>query len=304
MVTSVDHDQNSGSMGESQLWGDLTNLDNIGGSSKRNLDMNSLNRNEVINEGGVVLVNGKPSRGGLVIKSGKNIKNGKGKGGKYRDSHHEMHIWNERERRKKIRNMFASLHALLPDLPSKVDKSTIVDAAVKEIKNLQQILENLEKKKKDKLRSMSPFVSESSFVINSQLNSYESTKTIIIDQGSYSYNNKFSISVNETSNTLSLYAPPPKQVAFQTWSSKKFVLNICGGEAQFCICATKKQGVLTKIAFVLEKHMIDVVSINIMRNGNGNVYMILVHASKGSYDTNSMEKTYKQAAGEILMLIS
>ncbi|KAI5381342.1 hypothetical protein KIW84_UN0817 [Lathyrus oleraceus] len=194
--------------------------------------MNSLNRNQVINEGGVVLVNGKPSRGGLVIKSGKNIKNGKGKGGKYRDSHHEIHIWNERERRKKIRNMFASLHALLPDLPSKVDKSTIVDAAVKEIKNLQQILENLEKKKKDKLRSMSPFVT------------------------------------------------------------------------QFCICATKKQGVLTKIAFVLEKHMIDVVSINIMRNGNGNVYMILVHASKGSYDTNSMEKTYKQAAGEILMLIS
>ena len=121
MVTSVDHDQNSGSMRESQLWGDPTNLDNIGGSSKRNLDMNSLNRNEVINEGGVVLVNGKPSRGGLVIKSGKNIKNGKGKGGKYRDSHHEMHIWNERERRKKIRNMFASLHALLPDLPSKVN---------------------------------------------------------------------------------------------------------------------------------------------------------------------------------------
>ncbi|KAI5381268.1 hypothetical protein KIW84_UN0873 [Lathyrus oleraceus] len=131
MVTSVDHDQISGSMGESQVWGDLTNLDNIGGSSKRNLDMNSLNRNQVINEGGVVLVNGKPSRGGLVIKSGKNIKNGK-------------------------------------DLPSKVDKSTIVDAAVKEIKNLQQILENLEKKKKDKLRSMSPFVSESSFVMNSK----------------------------------------------------------------------------------------------------------------------------------------
>ncbi|CAL5213835.1 unnamed protein product [Lathyrus oleraceus] len=304
MVMSVDHDQNSGSMGESQLWGDLKNLDNICWSSKRNLDMNSLNRNEVINEGGVVLVNGKPSRGGLVIKSGKNIKNGKGKGGKYRDSHHEMHIWNERERRKKTRNMFSSLRALLPDLPSKVDKSTIVDAAVKEIKYLQQILENLEKKKQEKLKSMSPFVSESLSLMNSQLNSYESTKTIIIDQGSYSYNNKFSISVIETSNRLWLYAPPPKQVSFQTWFSKNFVLNICGDEAQFCICATNKLGILTKIVFVFEKHMIDVVSINIMRNGNGKVYMILVHASKGSYDTNSMEETYKQAAGGILMLIS
>lgn len=33
---------------------------------------------------------------------------------------HEMHIWTERERRKKMKNMFASLHALLPHLPSKV----------------------------------------------------------------------------------------------------------------------------------------------------------------------------------------
>ncbi|XP_050895874.1 transcription factor bHLH95-like [Lathyrus oleraceus] len=148
---------------------------------------------------------------------------------------------------------------------------------MREIQNLQQILENLDKKKQEKLKSMSPFVSESSSVMNSQLNSYESTETIIIDQGSYSYNNQFPISVIETSNTLSLYAPPPKQVAFQTWSSIKFVLNICGGEAQFCICASKKQGVLTKIAFVLQKHMIDVLSINIMCHGNGNAYMILVH---------------------------
>ena len=36
------------------------------------------------------------------------------------DSDHEIHIWTERERRKKMRNMFANLHALLPQLPSKV----------------------------------------------------------------------------------------------------------------------------------------------------------------------------------------
>lgn len=33
---------------------------------------------------------------------------------------HEIHIWTERERRKKMRNMFGSLHALLPQLPTKV----------------------------------------------------------------------------------------------------------------------------------------------------------------------------------------
>lgn len=41
-------------------------------------------------------------------------------------SEHEMHIWTERERRKKMRNMFSSLHALLPQLPAKVIKKYII----------------------------------------------------------------------------------------------------------------------------------------------------------------------------------
>lgn len=33
---------------------------------------------------------------------------------------HDLHIWTERERRKKMRNMFHQLHALIPELPPKV----------------------------------------------------------------------------------------------------------------------------------------------------------------------------------------
>lgn len=33
---------------------------------------------------------------------------------------HELHIWTERERRKKMRNMFATLHALIPHLHPRV----------------------------------------------------------------------------------------------------------------------------------------------------------------------------------------
>lgn len=36
------------------------------------------------------------------------------------ESEHEVHIWTERERRKKMKNMFSSIQALLPDLPPKV----------------------------------------------------------------------------------------------------------------------------------------------------------------------------------------
>jgi hypothetical protein len=39
------------------------------------------------------------------------------------------------------------------------------------------------------------------------------------------------IVTSNPSNALSLFAPPPQQVAFQTWSSQNVVLNISGGEA-------------------------------------------------------------------------
>lgn len=57
------------------------------------------------------------------------LKQGKANGGVDHgadQSEHEMHIWTERERRKKMRNMFSSLHALLPQLPAKVSKIYII----------------------------------------------------------------------------------------------------------------------------------------------------------------------------------
>ncbi|KAK2380610.1 transcription factor bHLH95 [Trifolium repens] len=307
MVMSVDHDQGvqSDFIWENPPWFDLTNSDNLGESSKQKLDMKSMNLDVEINEG-EALANKKRKRGGAVARSESNTTIGEGKDGKNRNFDHEMHILTERERRKKMRNMFASLHALLPQLPSKADKSTIVDEAVKQIKNLQQILQNLEKKKQEKLKSVSPFGTESSSVINNtQWHPYESREAILTDQGSSSYNNNLATSAIVTSNALSISAPPPQLVAFQTWSSQNVVLNICGEEAQFCICATKKPGLLTTIAFVFEKHRIDIVSANISCNGNGNFYMIMAHAKQGSYqDANSLEETYKQAASEIMMWIS
>lgn len=52
---------------------------------------------------------------GMII-GDKGKEEGKGAG----ESDHEIHIWTERERRKKMRNMFTNLHALLPHLHPKV----------------------------------------------------------------------------------------------------------------------------------------------------------------------------------------
>jgi len=123
MAMNVDHDQGvqTGFIWENHPLGDLPNSDhNLGESSKQRFHTKPLNQNEGINEG-EASVSKKRNRGGVVIRTENNITTDEEKDKKYRDFDHEMHILTERERRKKMRNMFDSLHALLPELPSKVN---------------------------------------------------------------------------------------------------------------------------------------------------------------------------------------
>ncbi|GJN02834.1 hypothetical protein PR202_ga20221 [Eleusine coracana subsp. coracana] len=56
-----------------------------------------------------------------MIVAGDSSNNGKGKGkGATMEMDHAMHIWTERERRKKMKNFYSTLHSLLPQLPHKV----------------------------------------------------------------------------------------------------------------------------------------------------------------------------------------
>jgi hypothetical protein len=110
---------------ENQSWA-FSNSDNSGGSEEKTgkkVQGSSSNSQTEIGVGGAPPPppNKKRSRGGVS-------ENGKGSGGvggggegkEGGESDHEIHIWTERERRKKMRNMFANLHALLPQLPAKV----------------------------------------------------------------------------------------------------------------------------------------------------------------------------------------
>ncbi|KAJ1399084.1 Myc-type, basic helix-loop-helix [Sesbania bispinosa] len=218
------------------------------------------------------------------------------------------HIWTERERRKKMRNMFSTLHSMLPHLPPKADKSTVVDEAVSYIQHLEQTLEKLEKQKQERLQYVSTnatFGCDSSVIHSqSQWHPYDPSLITAGDQGSSSNNNYLSniTAVNGTSNNNGLQPA----VAFQTWTSPNVVLNIYGDEAQFCICATKKPGILTTIAYVLEKYNIEILSANILSN-NGNAYMIQAHAKRAStqfQEAKLVEQMYRLAAGEITLWIT
>lgn len=114
---------------ENQTWV-LSNSDNTSAekSEKKLLhSSNPLNNDQT--QLGKELAKSKPSRGdtnkndkGSDDSDGKHQKGtgGGSGGGGGGESDHEIHIWTERERRKKMRNMFANLHALLPQLPPKV----------------------------------------------------------------------------------------------------------------------------------------------------------------------------------------
>ncbi|XP_057419727.1 transcription factor bHLH95-like [Lotus japonicus] len=284
------HDLNSGFLWKNRSWGSLPDFDDIGESSDK-LGMKPQKKQGEGN-GEEALVNKKRNRGG---RREKNVV--VDDGGKDDD---EVHMWTERERRKKMRNMFDTLHALLPRLPSKPDKSTIIDKAVSYIKTLQQTLEKLEKQKKERLQPT---------VINSQWQqSYDLREGFILDMGSSNNLSSAMVGTGSSSNpSISSNLAYVQPMGFQTWSYQNIVLNVIGFEAQFSISTAKKKSTLTTIAFVLEKYKIEVISANIVCNGNTNVYLIIAQAKQDSYlfqDANSVAEIYKQAAGEIQLFIA
>ncbi|XP_077242135.1 transcription factor bHLH95-like [Tasmannia lanceolata] len=214
------------------------------------------------------------------------------------ESDHEIHIWTERERRKKMRNMFSNLHALLPQLPAKADKSTIVDEAVNYIKNLQRSLQKLQKQRLDMLRG-APNDFEGVVAAPPTL-TYNSREAFMADQGA-------SKSWTLMNPSTSVSAVPHFPFSFQTWSSPNVILSTSGNEAHISVCTAKKPGLLPTIFYILEKHKLDVITTNISSDCFRSMYMIHARASGVSEqfsETLAIEELYKLAVGEIIFWLS
>ncbi|XP_061960553.1 transcription factor bHLH95 isoform X2 [Populus nigra] len=220
----------------------------------------------------------------------KKVVNGGGSG----ESEHEIHIWTERERRKKMRNMFSSLHALLPQLPAKADKSSIVDEAVKYIKTLQQTLQTLQKQKVEKFQGA--IIDYEPSVITSLTDTVGSREASFAALGP---SKNFPLTSKMSQNSFSVSLSP---ACFQTWFSPNVVMNMCGNDAQFSLCSTRKPGLLATILYILEKHNLDVVSAHISSDQYRSIYTIHAHADGASDqypEAMSVEDTFKLAAGEM-----
>jgi len=146
------------------------------------------------------------------------------------------------------------------------DKSTVVDEAVSYIKNLERTLEKLEKQKEERVQCGSTL-------------GYDSSPSMFMTAQGLSSNYYFSNAIVGTSSNALLFPPQPPVAIDKTWASSNMVLNVCGDEAQFCICAAHKPGLLSSIAFVLDKYKIELLSAHISCIGNGNAIMIQAHVS-------------------------
>ncbi|KAM1773815.1 hypothetical protein ACFX1S_043464 [Malus domestica] len=207
------------------------------------------------------------------------------------ESDHGVHTWTERERRKKMRNTFSSLHALLPHLPAKADKSTIVDESIRYIKSLEHILQTTQTQRLDKFSALPASYRELT------CDTREAFLADHFHQGP------------QTSINLALPAalsPPP--ASFQTWFSPNVVMNMSGNDAQISVCSPPKLGMSTTLFYIQEKHKLDVVSVHISSDRCRCMYMI--HAQVGGACDNfpealSVEDTFKLAASEMnLWLLS
>lgn len=255
---------------DSQSWA-LSNSDNNSAGSEEKSGKNQQEQETLRDE---AKKNKRGRGGGSVGENGKGsgeVREGKGGGGA--ESDHEMHIWTERERRKKMRNMFANLHALLPQLPPKADKSTIVDEAVNYIRTLQQTLQKLQKQKLERLEGAINFGCEPS-MMTTQKQALDSREAFLADQVSSS--DLANISATNFSSSLSVSQFP---VLFQTWTSSNVVLNICGNEAQISVCSAKKPGLFSAICYILEKHKIEVMSAHVSSDSDQSMFMIQAQVS-------------------------
>ncbi|XAR59438.1 hypothetical protein NMG60_11015278 [Bertholletia excelsa] len=219
---------------------------------------------------------------------------------------HEIHIWTERERRKKMRNMFSNLHALLPQLPPKADKSTIVDEAVNYIKSLQQTLQKLQRQKLERFQGANAATAfdPTSMITHHKL-SVDSREAFMADQVSASSSSVMAVPNNSSSSSLSAIPRFPPQ--FRTWTSSNVILNVCGDQAHINVCSPRKPGLFTAICFVLEKHKIDLVYALVSSDQNRTIYMIQARARTAPDqlpEAFPVEEIYKQAVAEIMMWVS
>nr|CAB3487047.1 unnamed protein product [Digitaria exilis] len=253
------------------------------------------------------------THGGRGSGKGKGNDKGKGKGPDVInvEVEHALHIWTERERRKKMKNMFNSLHSLLPQLPKKADKATVVGEAVTYIKTLEGTIQRLEKLKKDRKRllaeqqlavgaggssSTAPASSSSPAPMPSP-----ATREAMLADMVQSWNTQDALMTElraaasavvtagaggiSSSSAPRGMAPAPRgpagpapvlarAPAMQTWSGRNIVMSVTGKDAVINLSTSARPGMMSRLLYVMEKHRVSVVSASVASDQSQRMFCI------------------------------
>ncbi|KAJ1279448.1 hypothetical protein BS78_04G157500 [Paspalum vaginatum] len=196
------------------------------------------------------------------------------------------HIFTERLRRKRLRDMFGALNALVPDVvpDQKRDKAAIVGDAVTYIKELQKTVDALEKRKKEQELARQAAAAKAAVA-----NSSSSAPALMTAHGMAAMFSE----APQVQQPPAAAAPPPAGTAapppplvettgpagFRTWSAWNVVLSVSNDAACISVCAPRRPGMLTLLLSVLNKYGIDVVSVHVSADGLKSLFSIYARVS-------------------------
>ncbi|XP_062224486.1 transcription factor bHLH95-like [Phragmites australis] len=206
-------------------------------------------------------------------------------------------IITERERRKRMKNMFSSLHAFLPHIPEKSDKATIVGEAIGYIR----VLEDKVAMRKQELVLARQAAAAEVRASSSSAPSHPAqgaAMSLVVPHG------RGQLPQQQQQRPAAAMTPPPQltaaPVGFQTWWGPNVVLSVSDDDAYINLCAPRRAGVLTLVLSVLDKHRIDVVTTHVASDGVRSMFTIHARVNEANGENPASEEIYKLAVSEIM----
>ncbi|KAJ1696311.1 hypothetical protein LUZ63_004823 [Rhynchospora breviuscula] len=230
------------------------------------------------------------------------VEQGKGKEvkncGSTDNSDHEAHIQTERDRRKRMKNLFTSLQNFHPHLPPKIDKATIVEETVNYIKTLERTLETMQKQKLDRVRNI--------FLATQKPSSAASSSTSVAISPEHSVSREAFVA-----DQVSRVPPPldmvmPQQCYnIQTWTSPNVVLSIVGIDACISVCTPKRPCLITATAYFLERHGAEALAVQSYSDSLRTMFIMFARANEatGCFPETPIpaDERFKLALGELIL---
>ncbi|KAL5214497.1 hypothetical protein ABZP36_003649 [Zizania latifolia] len=238
--------------------------------------------------------------GGVVSARG-----GRRKGKASAEMEHQLHIWTERERRKKMKNTYSALHALIPQLPDKSDKITIVEGTISYIRTLEDVIKNLERLKMERA------CAQQCAAANGGEGSSQAPRRVAAPPVLAPEANTVNGLMNAQRQAAApaVTAAPAPAPALQTWAAPNITLTMAGDVDAFInMCLPRQKASFTTVLFVLERHHIDVVTSTISSDQDKTLFNIHVRINEASShcitENLKPEAKYKLAVSELMIRLA